>query len=332
MKRNTLTNDFSWSKSRHEKFSECLRSYYLYYYGSWGGWEAEAPKEKRELYVLKKLNNRYSWAGTVVHESIRDVLLDWRAGRTVDPAAVEARARRQMQDDFRHSQKKAYWTQKYRKGFTGLVEHEYAEPVTDEAWKQNWETVRAALAWFFSSRWPGLAHSLKPAQWLEVDAGFDFSSFTMDGVKMFAIPDFAYVDEAGVPVVVDWKTGKARDGYDDQVLGYALYVSQRYKLPMEKVRASLVYLNEGLEQDVQVDLAALDSFKQRFAESVAKMRALLKDPATNTPQEASAFPMTDNVAMCVRCAFRRPCGRGEAAARFLQEQQALQAAQPPKVA
>jgi len=92
-----------------------------------------------------------------------------------------------------------------------------------------------------------------------------------------------------------------------------------------------VYLNEGLEQDVQVDLAALDSFKQRFTESVARMRALLKDPATNTPQESSAFPMTDNVSMCVRCAFRRPCGRAEAAARFLQEQQAAQAP-APKVA
>jgi hypothetical protein len=314
MRRNTLTNDFSWSKSRHEKFSECLRAYYLYYYGSWGGWEAEAPKELRELYVLKKLSNRYTWAGSAVHESLRDVLLDWRAGRTVDPAAVEARARRQMQDDFQHSRKKAYWTQKYRKGFTGLVEHEYTEAVADEAWKQNWETVRAALSWFFSSRWPALAHSLKPTQWLEVDAGFDFSSFTLEGVKMFAIPDFAYVDEAGAPVVVDWKTGKAREGSDDQVLGYALYVAQRYKLPMEKVRTSLVYLNEGLEHEVRVDLAALESFKQRFAESVARMRGMLKDVATNTPQEATAFPMTENLSACVRCAFRRPCGRTEAAA------------------
>ncbi|MDY7228931.1 PD-(D/E)XK nuclease family protein [Hyalangium rubrum] len=318
MRRNTLTNDFSWSKSRHEKFNECLKSYYLYYYGSWGGWEAEAPKDVRELYVLKKLSNRYTWAGSVVHESIRDVLLDVRAGRAVDAAAVEARARKQMQDDFRHSQKKAFWTQKYRKGFTGLVEHEYAEAVADEAWKQNWETVRAALAWFFSSRWPALARSLKPAQWLEVDAGFDFSHFTMDGVKVFAIPDFAYLDETGAPVVVDWKTGKAREGYDEQVLGYALYVAQRYKFPLDKVRASLVYLNAGLEQDVHVDLASLESFKGRFTESVARMRGMLKDVATNTPQDASAFPMTQELSSCVRCAFRRPCGRLEAAAQATQ--------------
>ena len=328
MKRTPFTNDFSWSKSRHEKFSECLRAYYLYYYRSWGGWEAEAPKDVRELYVLKKLNNRYSWAGSVVHECVRDILTDIRAGLAVDPAQVEARARKLMQDDFRHSAKKAYWTQKYRKAFTGLVEHEYAEQLPDEAWKQNWETVRQALAWFLSSRWPALARSLKPEQWLEVDAGFDFSSFTLDGIKVFAIPDFAYVDDTGTLIVVDWKTGKARDGYDEQVLGYALYVSQRYKFPVEKVRTALVYLNEGLEQQVHVDMAAMEAFKVRFAQSVAGMRGVLADTVANTAKDVSAFPQTEDLTMCVRCAFRRPCGRQEAAAAHAQAQTAA----APKVA
>ncbi|WP_426732487.1 PD-(D/E)XK nuclease family protein [Myxococcus faecalis] len=328
MRRPPLHNDFSWSKSRHEKFSECLRSYYFYYYRSWGGWEPDAPKDVRELYVLKKLANRFSWAGSVVHESIKDVLLDWRAGRVVDPAVVEARARKLMQDDYRHSRGKAYWTQKYRKQFTGLVEHEYAEALPDEAWKQNWETVRVALAWFFNSRWPLLAKSLKPEQWLEVDAGFDFAHFTLGGLKVFAIPDFAFVDQDGAPVVVDWKTGKSRDGYDEQVLGYALYVSQRYRFPVEKVRASLVYLNEGKEQDVQVDPGAMESFHRHFETSVAKMRALLKDPVTNTPLDADAFPRSETLTPCTRCVFRRPCGRE---AEALAEQQA-RASQPQQVA
>ncbi|GHG93404.1 PD-(D/E)XK nuclease family protein [Comamonas sp. JC664] len=321
MRRPPLSNDFSWSKSRHEKFSECLRAYYLYYYRSWGGWEADAPKDVRELYVLKKLGNRYTWAGSVVHESIKDVLLDWRAGRKVDPAVVEARTRKLMQDDFRHSRSKNYWSQKYRKQFTGLVEHEYAEPVPDEAWKQNWETVRSALSWFFTSRWKDLAHSLKPEQWLEVDAGFDFAHFTLDGLKVFAIPDFAFVDADGTPVVVDWKTGKSREGYDEQVLGYALYVAQRYRFPVEKVRAALVYLNEGKEQEVTVNPEAMASFRQHFEQSVAKMRALLKDPATNTPLDASAFPPTESLTACARCVFRRPCGREGAAAEALRPQQ-----------
>jgi PD-(D/E)XK nuclease superfamily len=310
-----FTNDFSWSKSRHEKFKECLRAYYFFYYRSWGGWESRAPAEVRELYLLKKLGNRYTWAGSVVHDAIKDALLDMRAGRPVDPAKVEAQARKLMREDFLHSRDKAYRTQRYRKAFSGLVEHEYDEPVTDEAWKQNWETVRAALAWFFDSRWPALARGLKPAQWLEVDAGADFSSFTLDGVKVFAIPDFAYLEEDGSPVVVDWKTGKARDGYDEQVLGYSLYVSQRYKLPLEKVKASLVYLNDGVEQRVQVDRDAVEGFKARFAESVARMREVLADPATNTPRDESSFPPTEDLNVCARCAFRRPCGREAAAAK-----------------
>ncbi len=313
MARSNFTNDFSWSKSRHDKFQECPRAYYFYYYRSWGGWEARAEPEVRELYVLKKLSNRYSWAGSVVHDAIRDVLLDWRAGRAVDGTKVEEQALQLMRDDFRYSQGKGFWTQKYRKAFSGLVEHEYGEQVTNEEWRQNADTVRTALRWFFDSRWPELARGLKPDQWLEVDAGASFSTFTLDGVKVFAIPDFAYVEADGTPVVVDWKTGKVRDGYDEQVLGYSLYLSQRYGLPLEKVRASLVYLNEGQEQHVRVDVEAMEGFKARFTESVARMRELLADPATNTPRDASAFPPTEDSTACARCVFRRPCGREAAA-------------------
>ena len=55
-----LTNDFSWSKSRHEKLAECKRAYYFHYYRSWGGWDAAAPKEAqgslRQLrHIIKSL-------------------------------------------------------------------------------------------------------------------------------------------------------------------------------------------------------------------------------------------------------------------------------------
>ena len=58
-----LRNEFTWSKSRHEKFSECRRAYFYTYYGSWGGWEAETGSAVRELYVLKKLSRAGSGRG-----------------------------------------------------------------------------------------------------------------------------------------------------------------------------------------------------------------------------------------------------------------------------
>lgn len=308
-----LTNDFSWSRSRHEKLTECLRAYYFQYYASWGGWEREAPEHARTLYILKKLGNRYTWAGGVVHDAIKDALLDVRTGKTPDVATAISRAQRLMRGDYVHSRAKGYWRSKHRKEFAGLIEHEYDDGTPDEAWKKNWENVEAALRWFFASHWIDTARALKPEQWLEVDAGFEHSQFVLEGVKVFAIPDFAYLDDAGNPVVVDWKTGKAREGYDEQVLGYALYLATRYRHPVENVSAKLVYLNEGLEQTVQVDPEAIASFKGHFQQSVDQMRSLLVDAANNLPKEEDAFPMTERLESCARCNFRRICGREDVA-------------------
>ncbi len=308
-----LENDFSWSKSRREKFEECPRAYWFHYYASWGGWDRDAAELPRKLYGLKKLSNRWTWAGSITHDSIKRVLLDIRGGRRIDERDVIDRAHLQMREDFRHSRSKAYWQERLRREFSGLVEHEYGEPVPAEEWKQNWENVKAALEWFLQSRWISLAQNLKPKQWLEVDEmDFDKSMFILDGVKVWAIPDFAYLSEDGAPVVVDWKTGLPREGYDDQVLAYALYLSNRYGHPVDRVRCALVYLNARQEQLVEVDAPAVETFHRRFAESVAKMRAALADVVKNVPKDKAAFPESQNPEACARCVFRGPCGKVEA--------------------
>ena len=308
--RKQLTNDFSWSKSRHEKLADCPRAYYFQYYQSWGGWEPTAPRRARELYVLKKLSNRYTWAGGIVHLAIRGALMAIKNGRALDPARVINRVHKVMQEDFVFSRSRAYWRDRHRKEFSGLVEHEYDEPVPRELWKTNWDTVHGALSWFFSSRWPAFARSLKQEQWLEVDLmDFEKSIFHLEGVKIFAVPDFAYLDHDGAPVVVDWKTGRAREGYDAQVIGYALYLAARYKLPIEKMRTCLVYLNDGVERLGEIDPPALQRFHQHFAQSIETMRGFLVDPRSNDPLPEHAFRMTEDLTACARCVFRRPCGR-----------------------
>lgn len=304
-----LANEFSWSKSRHEKFSDCRRAYYLSYYGSWGGWEEKASSEVRELYLLKKLSNRYTWAGNAAHEAIRDVLLDLQAGRPVEAASVLERVRRQMREDYRHSHTLLFRTRKLRKTFAGLVEHEYAEPVAAEEWKRTWDSVEQALLWFFQSRWMEVARALKRHEWLEVDEGAFHSNLELQGIRFFAVPDFAYREPSGDVVVVDWKTGKAREGYEEQVTGYALYLSKRYRVGMESIRAALVYLNEGTEVEVRISPDALVRFEESFQASVEAMRALLEHPEKNRPKPLEAFPMTEDVASCLRCVFRRVCAR-----------------------
>lgn len=306
----TFTNDFSWSKSRHEKFSECLRAYYFHYYFSWGGWEAGAPPGAAEAWRLKKLTNRYAWIGTVVHDAIRDVLLNLQAGREVTLRATLDTARARMRAEFRSSRDLAHRTARGRRIFSGLVEHEYGEPVEDAEWRAGWEQAAEALTWFFEeSGWITLARGLRPEQWIEVDQGLEGGTFQLEGVKVFAIPDFVYRADGGHLVVVDWKTGKGRGGYDTQVLGYALYLSHRYGVDVTSVEAKLVYLNGGEEVSVRVDSEAIASFEKHFQESVSGMRALLRDVDANTPREADAFPTIEEGEACARCTFRRLCGR-----------------------
>lgn len=313
MARKVLVNELSWSKTRHERFKECRRAYYLYYYLSWGGWDLTAERWRRQLYILKKLSNRFTWAGSVVHAAIRGTLMAVHHGRQLEPARLIDRVHRVMRADFAFSRERKYWGDRIRKEFSGLVEHEYAEELDPAAWRSNWENVEQALGWFFQSEWVERARGLPRDRWLEVDViDFEKSIFRLEGVKVFAVPDFAFVDHDGSTVIVDWKTGQPREGYEDQVLGYGLYLASRYGRPLDSMHAELVYLNAGSQQTVQLDPLAFDRFKDKFAQSTAQMKALLRDVERNVPQPETAFPMTEDLASCARCVFRRACRREQA--------------------
>jgi len=302
-----LKNEFSWSKSRHEKFAECLRLYYFTYYGAWGGWRGDAPALARELYLLKKLSNRFQWAGNVVHDTIREALTLARSGVMPNLERTHQQMLLRMRAEFRLSREKRYRNpEPYAKRALGLVEHEYAEEVPDAEWKRNADNAIQSLQNFFSGPYLSRARTLRPEQWLSID---ELDAFDLEGVRVFAAPDFAYREDDGSAVVVDWKTGKPREGEQAQVQGYVLYAQHKWGVDPSRTVAKLVYLGSGEEQAVQVDAAALEQFKVHFRQSVAGMRALLADPPKNLARDIEVFPLTAERAHCGRCAFRRVCGR-----------------------
>jgi hypothetical protein len=305
-----LQNEFSWSKSRHEKFSECRRAYFYTYYGSWGGWEAPAGSEVRELYVLKKLSSRWQWAGSVVHDALKQVLT--RARATGDVRALEEvleQTRKRARAQFATSREKSYWREASR--IVGLVEHEYAEPVRDEDWKRLYDSViEGSLRSFYAS--PVFEEIRRTARdrWLTVD---ELDSWFFEGTKVWAAVDFAYRDRDGRVHLLDWKTGKERGADHLQVGTYALYARQKWDALPEGVVGGLVYLaQEGgapaQRVDVQADEATLEACRQEMRQSIGAMKAALADPARNAAA-LEAFPQVEDRAACRRCPYRRPCGR-----------------------
>ncbi len=302
-----LTNDFTWSKSRHEKFQECLRAYYYQYYGSWGGWEAPAGSPARELYVLKKLSSRWQWAGSVVHDSIKRMLERARRTgrfRTLDEVLEHTRDRARRQ--WAISREKSYWREASQ--ITGLVEHEYAEPVVNEEWKRIWdEVIEGSLRAFYASETFARIQGMPREKWLAVD---ELDSWVFEGTKVWVAVDFAFADAGGVIHILDWKTGRERAVDHTQVGIYALYAQHKWGAEPQGVMGGLVYLSTptGNRVGVRADPAALDACRDEMRRSISAMRERLHDAPRNVAR-LEQFPQLPERESCRRCPFRRPCGR-----------------------
>jgi hypothetical protein len=305
-----LQNEFSWSKSRHEKFVGCRRAYYFAYYGSWGGWEAEPGSAVRELYVLKKLSSRWQWAGSVVHESLRQLLI--RAKATGDFLPLEKlleRTRARARAQWSTSREKSYWREPSR--ITGLVEHEYGEPVANEDWKRLYEQViEGSLRAFYGSATLDEIRRTPRSDWLTVD---ELDAWTFEATRIWVAVDFAYRDRDGRVQVLDWKTGKEREVDHTQVGIYALYAREKWGIPVDGVVGGLVYLVQpdgagAGRVSVAADPATLNACTADMRASIAEMKAVLQDPERNVAH-MDGFPQLPEREACRRCPFRRPCGR-----------------------
>ena len=88
-----ITNDLTWSISRAGLFQSCQRAYYSRYYGYWGGWKFDADEKATLLYVLRNVKPMILWAGTIVHETIKDALTRYAAtGEVPTPPALQQHA------------------------------------------------------------------------------------------------------------------------------------------------------------------------------------------------------------------------------------------------
>ncbi len=310
-----LKNKFTWSASRHGSFSYCHRQYWWSYYGSWGGWNRDAPPRAREAYMLKNLANRWTWAGTVVHEAIEDVLRGLHGGgeqralgfeqHGLDIEEEVEKATKLMREQWVES-RNAHYRIRPKKRF-GLAEHEYDEVIPRAEWKATNEKVQNALRAFFNSPLWDRIRETDPHDWLPIET---LDQFDFEGTGIWAVLDFALRVPGGGIEIFDWKTGEVKPDANKLQLGcYALYVGQKHDVPPESVTTHLVYLGEDL-QEFTFRMTEKDLVETRgeMRASIAAMRTRLRDPEANVAVRED-FEMTDDLSKCRICAYRRLCGR-----------------------
>jgi PD-(D/E)XK nuclease superfamily len=281
---------FSWSLSRHDTFQSCRRRYFYSYYAS---------QDDPEILRLKKLSALPMWAGSVVHETIENVLKTKDA--MPSPEEQEALIRAAV-----HGQMLGQWRESEAASLTfRLFEHEYQVPVGPEDKKIVVGTVMRSLRNFFRSDLLRELFAAGRERWLTVE---DLASFHVGEVEVFLRMDVAFRDHEDNVVIVDWKTGRAEGRFNEvQLAGYALFAKERgWVQEAGQIRTELAYLAKPRYVRRAVDVRKLDHARSFILKSAGTMKALLLDPIENLAR-MDDFAMVDRPQVCRRCNFRRLC-------------------------
>ncbi|HET9314723.1 MAG TPA: PD-(D/E)XK nuclease family protein [Vicinamibacteria bacterium] len=281
---------FSWSISRHDTFQSCRRRYFYAYYVA-----PEDPEVRR----LKRLSALPLWAGSVVHETIEELLKarEKMPSETEQEAIVRAAVHSRMLGDWRASEAAS---PDFR-----LFEHEYGTPVEAEDKKIVVGIVMRSLRNLFRSQALQEAFAVGRSQWLTVE---DLASFHVGDVEVLLRMDLAFRDREGRVVIVDWKTGRNEGRFSEvQLAGYALYAAERgWVASPEELRTELAYLAVPRYVRRTVDSRKLEHARRFIAKSAGTMKSLLLDPLANRGR-LEDFPMIDRPRTCRRCNFRKLC-------------------------
>ena len=310
-----ITNEFAWSWSRHEMFYQCPRKIYWQYYGSWSGWEPDAPKEAALAYRLKQMRGVAMLVGGTLHEVVRErLLMRAEAGGPVPAQQIKDEVERRVLKRMRESRNRDWERFGNPKKYAVLFEDYYGPGITDAERDEALSLVQSCANGFSASVYARRAFELPKKRLRIIDpSDFDAMKITIDGIAAYAAPDLVVEDDGGMLHIVDWKTGRTGKADVAQLAVYGLYVTEKVGAPLESITAHIVYVRTG-ERERHTNLRqSVAEARRRISTYTADMHSRLTDPDNNVAGDIEAFPMTENRVLCRRCKFQEICARTDPA-------------------
>ncbi|AKJ64654.1 PD-(D/E)XK nuclease family protein [Kiritimatiella glycovorans] len=305
-----LRNIFSWSYSAAMDFEECRRRHYWKKYGKWGGWNRDADPTARKAYQLDKMENCFTLTGHAAEQAVEWLLAEAQSGR--DHGAEEAwehiarpflrRAWKESRDgEWRRAPKKYCCL---REHYYGTLEDEKSRAAEMK------EQILRCLAHFLDRTLPRL-RDIRPEDRIEVavpGAGGDAEHFVFNGIKVYAIPDYAW-READRIHIIDWKAGRMKAEHARQVGVYGLWAREKHATPPEQVTVYVEYLNEGRVAVDQLTPERLDEVVAYMSRTVGEMTEYLVDAdrERNIPVPRDEWELASDPRICGRCNFYELC-------------------------
>jgi len=227
----------------------------------------------------------------------------FRAGEEIGLSHAVAILRKRMESDFAMSKLGGY--SGFKSKAHRFFEDEYDIPISEEVREVLFEKAEKCLNNFYNSDIFMEIRRAPIEDWVTLE---DFLSFDFEDTRVYLSIDFAM--KVGDKIVLfDWKTGRERKAdYELQLGLYALYVSEKFGIPAEKIIAKMFYLALGAEGKVdsfEVDSERLEEVKLVLRGSILEMKGLLREEKENLAAEED-FERSEGF-WCSRCSFRKVC-------------------------
>ncbi len=300
----TVWTAFSWSISRHSLFERCPRQYYLNYYGSRRVREANSELVSA-IWWLKQVTRLRQWVGTTVHSAAQWAVRAHRDGESLDEERLIERVVRTFREGVQASERGT----RHRNRWVVLYEHVYPDEPSTIDYGAAEQLVAALTRTLLESETLAAIRSLPPEAIREVDE--PFQSFLFDGVKTFAIPDVLLEGDDRI-TIIDWKTGDITGEIIPWQAGvYRVYAHHTYGTPEEAIEVLIAELADAGQ--TAPPIGGLPTLTETETFMRASMKAMI-DKMENVDYHTASisdFPMTDDQALCQRCAFKRACWRHE---------------------
>lgn len=281
----------------------CYREYYYTYYGSHNGWLYKSSDEQKISWRLKKLTNIWLMFGDKLHQIIS---FNLKNNSSINSEDIKEYMKSKLNLCIKESILKfrsGEWND-YPKGEM-LQEYYYGGKVEEKNVLEIKNRIERCSENVINCKtYKDLVNT--NSELLEADEGnFDF--FLIHGVKVYALIDALYIDEEGNYIIVDWKTGKFSEYDREQLLVYAIYVMDKYNVPLFKIRGRIEYLLLGEKYDYQFTEEEIEQIKSRIKDDLRVINNFLEEVEINKPKSKELFRKCENINKCSKCKYKKLC-------------------------
>ena len=313
-----------YSPSGAKTYHFCKKKFYFnWLITATQAWKWAGSHPWRQVYELKQIKHRTTWAGDIYHQAIAHVLRTSLQGRHWNDSQACQLAVRLMQAQFAYSESRAFRGAIKSRApkieglstFLTLFEHMYDLPtdgLLDDVQAKIQQWIRTTFAW---SGWNDLLQTMKHARQVYIEP--DQITYNLTGAQIFVRMDLGIETYDDQFILYDWKCYGEDEQFDEwnldqfrhQLLVYALWPTRRTTrpIPLERVTASVFQPTNGALVPItftENDAADIEMVVQRWVTMQQQHFANVSDIDFDD-LEGPYDPQRS----CPWCAFKRVCGK-----------------------